>query len=279
MSGTPSPLSRSPLVSAGAGAQSCAGFVDVPASDGFCPNVEWLKNRSITLGCTDTTHYCPTASVTRLAMAAFMNRLGTALTPTALLPGRHAGRHHDLVHRQRALRHHRVPGRGLSANGDGQRFVRRDRARRRDVSRGDRLQHERGCHVDPHRDPLRAFDQRRGGVVEFEQHRRREHGGGPDVSLRGPGAERSGYGAARRQSLPAAGADRQSQRDVDAVRSGDSGDRVALARTFRPARAIFRVDPGARPPLGFRRTPSPERSLLGSRSVRRPFLEMSCTND
>lgn len=73
------------LVSAGAGAQSCAGFVDVPASDGFCPNVEWLKNRSITLGCTDTTHYCPTASVTRLAMAAFMNRLGTALTPTALV--------------------------------------------------------------------------------------------------------------------------------------------------------------------------------------------------
>jgi hypothetical protein len=72
------------ILSAGASAQSCVGFVDVPASDGFCPNVEWLKNRSITLGCTDTTHYCPTGTVSRLAMAAFMNRLGTALTPTAL---------------------------------------------------------------------------------------------------------------------------------------------------------------------------------------------------
>lgn len=72
------------LVSTAASAQSCVGFVDVPAADAFCPNVEWLKNRSITLGCTDATHYCPTANVTRLAMAAFMNRLGTALTPTAL---------------------------------------------------------------------------------------------------------------------------------------------------------------------------------------------------
>ena len=70
------------LIGAGAQAQSCVGFVDVPASDSFCPNVEWLKNRAITLGCTDTTHYCPTANVTRLAMAAFMNRLGTALTPS-----------------------------------------------------------------------------------------------------------------------------------------------------------------------------------------------------
>lgn len=72
------------IISASAGAQSCVGFVDVAASNGFCPNVEWLKNRSITLGCTDTTHYCPADSVNRLAMAAFMNRLGTALTPTAL---------------------------------------------------------------------------------------------------------------------------------------------------------------------------------------------------
>ncbi len=65
-------------------AQSCAGFVDVPASDSFCPNVEWLKNRAITLGCTDTSHYCPAGTVSRLAMAAFMNRLGTALTPASV---------------------------------------------------------------------------------------------------------------------------------------------------------------------------------------------------
>ena len=67
-----------------AGAQSCVGFVDVAAADPFCPNVEWLKNRSITLGCTDSSHYCPAATVNRLSMAAFMNRLGTALTPATL---------------------------------------------------------------------------------------------------------------------------------------------------------------------------------------------------
>ena len=68
-------------------AAPCAGFTDVDSasvSPSFCQNVEWLKNRQVTLGCT-TTLYCPDASVSRLQMAAFMNRLGTALTP-ALLP-------------------------------------------------------------------------------------------------------------------------------------------------------------------------------------------------
>jgi hypothetical protein len=64
-----------------ASAAPCAGFVDVVDTSGFCKNVDWLKNRSITLGCTDVTHYCPNDPVSRLAMAAFMNRLGTALTP------------------------------------------------------------------------------------------------------------------------------------------------------------------------------------------------------
>ena len=66
----------------------CAGFVDVDTSSGFCPNVEWLKNRQITLGCASPPNppnsYCPGDSVTRLQMAAFMNRLGNALTPTQL---------------------------------------------------------------------------------------------------------------------------------------------------------------------------------------------------
>ena len=62
-------------------AAPCAGFTDVLDTDLFCPNVQWLKNRSITLGCTSSTLYCPTDTVTRLSMAAFMNRLGTALTP------------------------------------------------------------------------------------------------------------------------------------------------------------------------------------------------------
>lgn len=61
-------------------AQNCTVFTDVLATDPFCPNVEWLRNRAITLGCSATA-YCPTDPVSRLAMAAFMNRLGTALTP------------------------------------------------------------------------------------------------------------------------------------------------------------------------------------------------------
>jgi hypothetical protein len=65
-------------------AQSCAGFTDVSSGSSFCPNVEWLKNRGITLGCSSTTLYCPSDGVTRLAMAAFMNRLGNVLTPQLL---------------------------------------------------------------------------------------------------------------------------------------------------------------------------------------------------
>jgi hypothetical protein len=67
-----------------AAAAPCAGFTDVDSTSGFCPNVEWLKNRAITLGCSSSTVYCPTDAVSRLAMAAFMNRLGTALTPVQL---------------------------------------------------------------------------------------------------------------------------------------------------------------------------------------------------
>jgi len=62
----------------------CAGFTDVEDTSSFCPNVEWLKNRAITLGCTSTTTYCPADPVTRLSMAVFMNRLGKALTPVSL---------------------------------------------------------------------------------------------------------------------------------------------------------------------------------------------------
>src|SRR5512134_2031947 len=65
-------------------AAPCVGFTDVDASSAFCGNVGWLKNRSITLGCTTATLYCPSDNVNRLQMAAFMNRLGTALTPVQL---------------------------------------------------------------------------------------------------------------------------------------------------------------------------------------------------
>ena len=69
------------VIAGHAGAQDCVGFTDVPAASAFCPNVEWMKNRGITIGCTSTTLYCPTDVVTRLSMAVFMNRLGKALTP------------------------------------------------------------------------------------------------------------------------------------------------------------------------------------------------------
>jgi hypothetical protein len=65
-------------------AAPCAGFTDVEDSSNFCPNVEWLKNRQVTVGCTSATVYCPGVAVSRLAMAAFMRRLGTALTPLQL---------------------------------------------------------------------------------------------------------------------------------------------------------------------------------------------------
>jgi hypothetical protein len=58
---------------------SCAGLTDVDFGSSFCANVAWLKNRAVTLGCSAGL-YCPTAGVNRVGMAAFMNRLGSALT-------------------------------------------------------------------------------------------------------------------------------------------------------------------------------------------------------
>jgi hypothetical protein len=68
----------------GEAAATCAGFSDVPSISGFCPSIEWVRNRSITLGCVSSTLYCPSQAVNRLAMAAFLNRLGVALTPVEL---------------------------------------------------------------------------------------------------------------------------------------------------------------------------------------------------
>ena len=72
------------FASTGVSAAPCAGFTDVDDASVFCPNVHWLRNRQVTLGCTSTTLYCPSFFVSRLSMAAFMNRLGRALTPTVL---------------------------------------------------------------------------------------------------------------------------------------------------------------------------------------------------
>ncbi|MFO1313638.1 MAG: tail fiber domain-containing protein [Burkholderiales bacterium] len=66
-------------------AQFCPGvspwvFDDVLASDPFCGYITWMAQNGISLGCQviDANHrlYCPTGTVTRAAMAAFMNRLG-----------------------------------------------------------------------------------------------------------------------------------------------------------------------------------------------------------
>jgi hypothetical protein len=71
--------------SGSARAAPCAGFTDVPDTSAFCGDLEWIKNRGITLGCASSTLYCPNQAVSRLEMAAFAHRLGTALTPVTLV--------------------------------------------------------------------------------------------------------------------------------------------------------------------------------------------------
>lgn len=68
-------------------AAPCGGFTDVDDTTfnpETCQSAEWLKNRSITLGCTSTTLFCPNQPVLRSQMALFMRRLATALEPTVL---------------------------------------------------------------------------------------------------------------------------------------------------------------------------------------------------
>jgi hypothetical protein len=63
--------------------QLCSGFDDVDAADPLCNSVDWMRNRGITQGCS-AFEFCPSAPVTRLAMAAFMQRAGDALAPTVV---------------------------------------------------------------------------------------------------------------------------------------------------------------------------------------------------
>ncbi len=60
--------------------QACHGFSDVDSSDPLCPSLDWVANRQVTLGCS-AGNYCPNLAVNRLALAAFMNRLGTGMSP------------------------------------------------------------------------------------------------------------------------------------------------------------------------------------------------------
>jgi hypothetical protein len=59
---------------------ACGGFADIDSASTFCLNVEWAANRAITLGC-GAGSYCPAVVTSRLAMAAFMNRLAVSLQP------------------------------------------------------------------------------------------------------------------------------------------------------------------------------------------------------
>lgn len=76
--------------SATATAAPCAGFTDVDAASPFCQSVEWIRNRGVTLGCAASL-YCPDDSVLRLSMAAFLRRLGAALTPQQIHVERASG--------------------------------------------------------------------------------------------------------------------------------------------------------------------------------------------
>ena len=68
------------LVPLAASAAPCAGFSDVDTSSSSCADVEWLKNRAVTVGCTVGT-YCPNQFLTRLQMALFMRRFARVVEP------------------------------------------------------------------------------------------------------------------------------------------------------------------------------------------------------
>src|SRR5216110_2592628 len=61
------------ILSASASAAPCDGFVDVDDGNAaYCSAVTFVKNNGVTLGCTDSSHYCPNDNVTRLQMALFL---------------------------------------------------------------------------------------------------------------------------------------------------------------------------------------------------------------
>ena len=106
---------------------SCVGLGDVPSGASYCPSVQFLKNRAITLGCTATT-YCPNDAVTRAQMALFMNRLATSLEPVFVSASQSANTGSQ-------FRRGRLPNRLVH---------RRERPARRDGN-GDALPQRRHC--------------------------------------------------------------------------------------------------------------------------------------
>ena len=65
--------------------QGPSSFTDAATTDIFCTDVQWLKNRGVTLGCGTGTAYCPGDVVIRAQMALFMKRLAEAILPEPIL--------------------------------------------------------------------------------------------------------------------------------------------------------------------------------------------------
>ena len=60
-------------------------FTDVAPTDSFCKHVHYLASQNVTLGC-DATHYCPSQTITRDAMASFIAKATLAPDGGAAVP-------------------------------------------------------------------------------------------------------------------------------------------------------------------------------------------------
>lgn len=63
---------------------ACSNFADIDPASAFCSNIAWIRNRNVTLGCAGNI-YCQSDQVSRVQMAAFMNRLATALIDSSIV--------------------------------------------------------------------------------------------------------------------------------------------------------------------------------------------------
>jgi len=68
---------------------AASGFSDVPESNGFAADIDWLAAAGITKGCNPPVNdlFCPSANVTREQMAAFMHRLAVSQVVDAATVG------------------------------------------------------------------------------------------------------------------------------------------------------------------------------------------------
>jgi hypothetical protein len=75
------------VLSASAAIAASTPFTDIGNTGAHAANIEAIYNAKITLGCYDTTHYCPSDNVTRAQMASFLARgLGLSAAGTLNVP-------------------------------------------------------------------------------------------------------------------------------------------------------------------------------------------------